>query len=362
HDTLVALFPAQQVALDQLLLADLSLIPDSLEKTAGIQTGQNAAQAILANRANDGSTASIQGQTYSFGQLPGQWRVDPINPTQTPLGAFWGSVRPFVLNSAAQFRCPVPPSLTSPEYTAAYNEVKAIGGDGVVTPTVRTQEQTQIGIFWAYDGTPSLCAPPRLYNQIATQLATQRGLIDLGDQAQLLAVTNLAMADACIACWESKYFYSYWRPVCGIRESDPGTGPSSLGDGNPATVGDPGYVPLCAPASNLQAPNFTPPFPSYPSGHADFGGALFGTLRRAFGTDQVSFSFTSDEFNGITRDNLGNVRPLRPRSFTSLSQAEEENGQSRIYLGIHWSFDKSEGIVQGEKVADWVWNHALLRH
>jgi hypothetical protein len=64
----------------------------------------------------------------------------------------------------------------------------------------------------------------------------------------------------------------------------------------------------------------------------------------------------SDEFNGLTKDNNGNVRPFKPRSFRSLSEAEEENGQSRIYLGIHWAFDKSEGISQGREVADYVFD------
>ena len=77
------------------------------------------------------------------------------------------------MRSARQFRTPTPPSLTSAEYTTAYNQVKLIGGDGIVTPTVRTEEQTEIGIYWAYDGTPSLCAPPRLYNQIAMHIADQ---------------------------------------------------------------------------------------------------------------------------------------------------------------------------------------------
>jgi hypothetical protein len=162
------------------------------------------------------------------------------------------------------------------------------------------------------------------------------------------------MSEAGIASWDSKWFHDFWRPVGGIREADVGTGPTGLGDGNDATVGDPTFSPLGAPASNLQGPNFTPPFPAYPSGHATFGGALFQTLRNVYGTDNPNFTFVSDEFNGATRDNNGNVRPLRPRSFTRLSQAEEENGQSRIYLGIHWEFDKSEGITQGEQVADFI--------
>ena len=185
-----------------------------------------------------------------------------------------------------------------------------LGGDGLVTPTTRTAEQTQIGIYWAYDGTPSLCAPPRLYNQIAMQIAHKMGTDnDVIELARLLALVNVAMADAGIAIWESKYFYQFWRPITGIRESDEETGPSGLGDGNPATAGDPTFSPLGAPASNLTGPNFTPPFPAYPSGHAGFGGALFEMLRNFYRTDRIPFTFVSDEFNGVTRDNAGTVRP-----------------------------------------------------
>src|SRR4030095_9007591 len=160
------------------------------------------------------------------------------------------------------------------------------------------------------------------------------------------------MADAGMTIWESKYYYDLWRPVLGIRESDPGTGPTGLGDGNPDTVGDTIFSPLGAPASNLTGPNFTPPFPAYPSGHAGFGGALFQMLRHVYGTDRIAFTFVSDEFNDDAPDTQGRPRQLVPRRFTSLSQAEEETGQSRIYLGIHWAFDKTQGIAQGRRVAD----------
>jgi hypothetical protein len=168
------------------------------------------------------------------------------------------------------------------------------------------------------------------------------------------------MADAGIAVWESKYYYQLWRPITGIREADQGTGPTGEGDGNAATIGDPSFMPLGAPASNLNGPNFTPPFPAYPSGHAGFGGALFEILRNFYERDDVAFTFVSDEFNGVTLDHDGNVRPLIPRHFASFSEAEEENGQSRIYLGIHWSFDKTQGIAQGQRVADYVFAHAFL--
>jgi hypothetical protein len=179
--------------------------------------------------------------------------------------------------------------------------------------------------------------------------------------ARLLAPVNMAMADAGIAIWESKYFYQFWRPVTGIREADKGTGLTGAGDGNPTTVGDPTFTPLGAPASNLTGPNFTPPFPAYPSGHAGFGGALFQILRKFYRRDDIALTFVSDEFNGVTLDNNRNVRPFLPRRISSLSEAEEENGQSRIYLGIHWAFDKTEGIAQGRRVADYVFANAFVR-
>jgi len=360
HDTLNALYPSQTPHCDQVLADDLAGIKDGKAKDDGIALGASAAAAILALRVDDGSERPEPevGIDFITSDEPGKWRQDPISKHPLALGAYWGDVKPFVIESSSQFRVPPPPPIDSAEYAAAYDEVKSLGGDGVTTPTVRNAEETMIGTFWAYDGTPSLCAPPRLYNQIAAQIADQMGS-DVVDLARLLALVNVAMADAGISIWESKYFYQYWRPVTGIRESDPGTGPTGLGDGNPATVGDPTFTPLGAPASNLNGPNFTPPFPAYPSGHAGFGGALFETLRNVYGTDDIAFTFVSDEFNGVTRDNKGNVRPLVPRSFTSLSEAEDENGQSRIYLGIHWVFDKEEGIGQGEQVADYVFANAF---
>jgi hypothetical protein len=355
HDTLVALFPSQAASFDAALAEDLNGIHNRKAKSNGIALGRRTADAILALRTNDGSEVPdpILGDDWITSDLPGHWRQDPVSLIPLALGAHWGEVKPFVMQAGDQFRIPPPPEMTSDDYTAAYNQVKRLGGDGVTTRTERTPEQTFVGIFWAYDGTPSLCAPPRLYNQIALQIADQMGSSDI-EVARLLALINVAMADTAIAVWESKYFYDFWRPITGIRESDPCTGPTGLGDGNPDTIGDTHCTPLGAPASNLTGPNFTPPFPSYPSGHAGFGGAIFQTLRQFYGTDGIAFTFVSDEFNGITKGNDGEVRPYRPRSFSSLREAEDENGQSRIYLGIHWIFDKVEGIHQGQNVANYV--------
>src|SRR5215471_16819872 len=363
HDTLIALFVSQAAAFDALLDEDLANIDDLSGRANGVDLGQRVAAAILALRVGDGSEVPDPhvGLDFFTSTEPGKWRMDPISRQTIALGAYWGAVTPFVMTVPNQFRVPDPPDLSSQEYAAAFKTVKKVGGDGVVTKTTRTAEQSEIGMYWAYDGTPSLCAPPRLYNQITVQIADQMGTTRKPlEFARLLALVNVAMADAGIAIWESKFFHNFWRPVTGVREADAATGPTGAGDGNAATHGDPTFSPLGAPASNSSHDlNFTPPFPSYPSGHAGFGGALFEILRRFYRTDAIAFTFVSDELNGVTLDNRGNVPPLAPRTFASLSEAEEEIGQSRIYLGIHWEFDKTAGIAQGRLVADYVFSHAF---
>lgn len=358
HDVLAALYPSQAWIFDNALAVDLGLVADSPAKTAGIALGQSVASAVLAMRASDGSNHAepVVNSGYTCSSSPGFWRPDLIWAPPVALGAQWMQVTPFTLSSASQFRAAPPPALTSLQYTVAFYETYALGGDGVTSLHVRTQDQTWAGLFWAYDKAPFIGAPPRLYNQILMHIALQQGATAV-EKARLLALANIAQADAGIACWESKYFYEFWRPTSAIREADPGTGPTGLGDGNAATIADPVWSPLGAPASNSTNPNFTPPFPAYPSGHATFGAATFQTLRRFYNTDAIAFTFVSDELNGVTTDNQGVPRPLVPRTFLNLSQAEEENGQSRMYLGIHWNFDKTAGIAMGREVANWVFDH-----
>ena len=236
--------------------------------------------------------------------------------------------------------------------------MKRLGGDGITTPTERTDDQTIAGIYWAYDGTPSLCAPPRLYNQITEVIADADGI---GRGRAGAALRAGQRGDGRRRHRDLGVEVLLQALAAGHRDPRGRSGHGTDGHRrrNPLTRGDATFSPLGAPASNLDAPNFTPPFPAYPSGHAGFGGALFQILRKVYGRDDIPFTFVSDELNGVTVDNEGVVRPLLPRSFTSLSHAEEENGQSRIYLGIHWSFDKTAGIAQGRRVADYVFTHAF---
>jgi PAP2 superfamily len=357
HDTLVALFPHQTAIFNAELVLSLSGLPAG-PAALGEQLGSSVAAEMLAARANDGSSAN---PVYTPGIEPGQWRPDPLHPTQRAVTPGWGQVTPFVIQSPADYQVPPPPALTSPEYTAAFDLLKAIGGDGVLTPTVRTTEQTVIGIFWSYDGSPDIGTPPVAYNQIVEIIAQQEGNT-LMQNARLFALANLAMADASIAAWYTKYTYNFWRPVAAIREADPGTGPTGLGDGNPNTVGDPNWTPLggAMDNGNPNGPYYTPAFPADTSGHAAIGSAMFQVVADFCGTNHIAFNWTSDEYDGHTVDQYGFTRPAVTRHYDTLSEAMYENAQSRIYLGIHWPWDRDGGLVQGTEIGNYIFQNALL--
>jgi hypothetical protein len=351
HDTLVAMYPHQQAAFDTALTETLRRVPNGTRKTRGIEVGRYVAQQILIARTGDGS--EVAGEYIPDG-LPGHHVADPLNPDQGFLTPAWGGVTPFGVPSTDAVPTPTVPDLLSPEYTAAFNQVKALGEE---TSTVRTTDQTEIGIYWGYDVARGLGDPPRIYNQIARVVADQEGNT-VGENARMFALINIAMADAGCQAWGVKYRDIFWRPIVAIRRADE--------TGNPDTVADPTWVDLGAPKSNPLPgeTNFTPPFPAYTSGHATFGGAAFKMMADFYQTDDINFSipfdFISDEFNGVTRDIHENIPPLilnfvrqiEPRHYNSFSQAAAENAASRIFLGIHWRFDAIEGVSAGDRIAD----------
>jgi peroxidase len=360
HDTLLSLYPSQKQFLDTALQKTLDRIVDGTAESSGVRIGAEVAFAILAARATDGIN-SISNPNYSPKNLVGFHNVDPLHPNQGVYGSGASNIDGFVIDDFAGFAVPSLDNgtaagrasfLQSDAYTQAYDEVKTLGGDGVNSPTSRTAEQTLIGQFWGYDGRPGLGTAPRLYNQIATVIAKQMGTSE-AENARLFALINIAMADAGIAAWTSKYDADFWRPILAIREGEQ--------DGNPNTVGDATWTPLGAPASNPRNgdTNFTPNFPAYVSGHATFGAATFETLKSFFSTDKISFSFVSDEFNGTTVDASGAIRPRVERAFDSLTAAKLENAKSRVYLGIEWDFDVEAGLDLGDSIADFVYSNAL---
>ncbi|HEY0802263.1 MAG TPA: vanadium-dependent haloperoxidase, partial [Steroidobacteraceae bacterium] len=256
----------------------------------------------------------------------GQWRPTPsllpgpppsLAPGLTPWVA---TVRPFSMHSDSQFRVDPPPDLTSARWAHDYNETHSVGS---LTSTTRTAEQTEIGYFWADSG-------PVLW-QNALRYISNKHLKDTGDSARMYALAEAAMADAQIACWDSKYFYNFWRPITAIRQGDQ--------DGNPATAVDPVWQPLIN----------TPNFPEYPSGHADVSGAVSHMLRLFFGRDELTFQMTTT--NALASQ--------KTRTFTHFSQAEQEVIDARVYVGIHYRHSDVIAGAQGRRVANWVFRHTL---
>src|SRR5213594_931697 len=221
HEALVNLFPAGASSFDALHAAILAGIPNGPQKIAGIVWGEFVANQILAARANDGHDAIVP---PPGGSGPGVWVPTP--PAFLPyLLPQWGFVMPFAMSSSSQFRPPGPPSLDSEQYAADYDEVKSLGA---AVDSTRTEEQTQIALFWA-DGAGTE-TPPGHWNSIAQTIADMQGNT-LEENARLFALLNLAMADAAVCAWDAKYAFNFWRPVTAIRKADT--------DGNAATDPDP---------------------------------------------------------------------------------------------------------------------------
>jgi len=304
--TLVELIPSSRTALDKTMKEALAAIPEGDAKSAGIELGRSAAAAILALRKDDGSAMTLD---YKPGTKPGDYQPTP--PDFTPAWmTHWGRVKPFVVESAAQFR-PVPPPAVDSD--VAKRDVVEVRSIGALANSTRNDEQTAIAKFW-YENSP------QGWNRVAREASACRPM-DATVRARMFALVNLAMAEGFIVGFEAKYLYNYWRPATAIR-----------------AAGDAEWL--------SQLP--TPPIPDYPSNHTVLGAAAAAVLARCFETDFVPFSMTSGApYPGITR------------SFWSFSQAAQENGASRILAGIHFRTAVNAGYRQGEEMGTWVFEHAL---
>lgn len=310
---LVALFPSQQAAIAQALSDTLATLPDDAARAAGITVGQYAAQNLLAERANDGSTGSA---SYPGGTALGQWRPTPPG-NLAAAQPFWATVTPFVLETADQFRPPPPPKLPGLHYALAYNEVKQLGATG---SSRRTADQSQIAQFWRPVSVIQ-------WNEVARYVAVHRKLT-LSQNARLFGLLNAAIADSRVAAWDAKYTYGAWRPITAVASGD--------ADTNVFTDGDVNFVPY------LETPNH----PDYPSGHSTTGAAAAEVLRRFFG-DRAKFTIGSDTVPGVTR------------SYRSFTEAAVENGRSRIYGGIHFSYADRAGQATGRDVGSFTFRKLL---
>ena len=380
YETLRALYPNKSSLFETARDLDIPQLGGPTSEL-GAAIGREAAAATLALRHFDYSelpdlTADDFENPNPSLRNPASWHKDPISNLRPALGGNWHYVKPFVLDADKLtkmdgFLPPAPPAFGTPEFIKAFKDVKRLGGDPNApaseprwpTQTDRTgaadpnnpnpadgTNQTFVGIFWGYDGTALLCAPPRLYNMIATSVALrEKPLNTVEEMSCYLAFVNASMADAGLAAWVGKYFYLYPRPITVLRSVD--------ADSTAESAHDARWTPLGAPVTNgtREYRNLTPPFPAYPSGHVTFGGALFRAMSLFLqtGPDGVPFDFVSDEYNGFNKGPGEETARARVEAhFTTFTEAEKANAQSRIYLGIHWQFDADKGIVQGNKVAE----------
>jgi hypothetical protein len=318
--------------------------------------------------------------------------VDPFNPDQKFYGVNWSRVPTLSPGLPIAALGPGdPPSERDRDYMQDLEEVRVLGA---FRPQGPTAAQVKVGLFWAYDGARLIGTPPRLYNQMLVQIARSDGF-STPEMARLLALCNVAMADAAIVCWEAKYRYQVWRPVLGIPNASyhpdrdwrpfgsPRTNPgqfalgrdahrltalSMLGGGERNWSGKP--APGALPYNRA---SFTPNFPSYPSGHSTFGSACFNMLkhvrsereptRQDPGRINGASQFISDELNGLAIDNFRNVpRPYLPVSYTRIEQMIEDNSKSRVHLGVHWNFDCELGSRSGARVADAIYRNVYRKH
>jgi hypothetical protein len=295
-------------------------IPDGPGKALGVDFGRQVAEAVLARCNQNGWNKPVEGVFSST--EPGLWRETPPG-FRPPVLPHWAKVVPFVLRAPDQFRAPPPPAVESQQ---AADEMAEIARIGARDNAERTEYQTLAAPFWADD--LGSATPPGHWNVIAQDL-TRRNRLSTTDAARFFALLNLALADAGITIWDTKFHYRTWRPETAIREVTK--------EINPHATAHPDFIPLMA----------SPAFPSYISGHSTFSAAGARLIERWFGTDDIEFATTSDGLPGAVR------------TYKKLSACRDEVGMSRLWGGIHVMADNIEGQKAGIKVADHVFATAL---
>jgi hypothetical protein len=318
HDTLTGLQPqlgADQAILDNDYSAYLAALPNGTATRNGIAVGHQAAQSVLALRADDGRGCSTTLQELGLpAARPGVWQPNATGPV---LGLCLPGMRPLALKSASQFRPVGPNALSSRNYAEDFNQVKELGQSG---STNRTPDQTNEARFWTDHDI-------RQWNDGMLRLAAARGL-DLVRAARMLAMAHVASADAMIACFDAKYHYWFWRPYQAIPQAD--------ADGNRATMADATWHPLGA----------TPNFPEYPSAHACHSTAVVEALDVFFGTDKVSLILTS------RAPNLPEA--ARSRTYARLHDVVKDVNWARVLVGFHFRSSDLQGSVLGGTVGRYV--------
>jgi hypothetical protein len=314
-------FPASAAALDAARVTSLASVPDGQAKTDGIAVGDATATAMIALRANDGSSPA---QFKTPGPaVPGEWQATPSCPivkgVASGIAFQWQNITPFGIPSVSAFLLDPPPALTSNEYAKAYNEVMAVGS---INSTERPQDRADVARYYA------VTSPTQVFNQAAQQIVQEEGG-SLADNARALALINMAINDSLVASFFNKYQYNFWRPETAIHGGDL--------DGNPKTDPDPSYVPFIV----------TPCFPSYPSNHGSAANAAAEVLRRLYGEAGHAMTLTNAAVPGIVLQ------------YTSFKQITDDISDARVYGGIHFRTDQDAGAVLGRAVGASVYKDNL---
>jgi hypothetical protein len=327
YTTLSYYFPAQAVSLaatyTDYLNVTLAMIP-AAAKQAGVAVGAAAAADLIATRWGDGRDAPVSTAFGVAPQPPGTWVFAPAPSAQSAQTAWVAAMRPFVLESASQFRAPAAPALASPEYAQQLNEVKTLGS---AMSTVRTAAQTAIAQFWNANVINQ-------YNQVFRDVATKHKL-DLVDAVRLFAMGNMVASDAGITCMDSKYHYLLWRPVTAIRNADQ--------DGNAATDADSTWSPLLT----------TPNHPEYPSAHGCVTAAVADVLASALKTTAINIDVPGATGGGTTL--------TTSRHFDTSTALLEDVANARVWAGLHYRFSTTAGVAIGHQVSKFDLEHAFQK-
>jgi hypothetical protein len=323
YQVLIAYFPSSQTPLLAAYVNSMSTIPDGQAKSDGIATGDAAASAMIALRANDGSSPAL---FYTPGPpVPGAWQATVgcpvVNGVAVGIAFQWSNVTPFGIASASHFLLDPPPALTSHKYARAYNEVMRVGS---LNSTQRPPDRANVALFYAAS------SPTQVFNQAAEQVAAAQGR-SLSENARALALINMATSDSLVASFLNKYTYNFWRPETAIHAGD--------ADGNLKTAGDTNWAPFIV----------TPCFPSYPSNHGSAGNGAAEVMRHIYGEGGHSITLTNAAVPTITLQ------------YTSFDQITDDISDARVFGGIHFRTDQIAGEHLGKAVGKSVYKHNLRR-
>jgi hypothetical protein len=314
-------FPS--ASLDAERANSLASIPDGQAKTDGIATGEAAALAMIARRANDGSSPpqfKIPGPP-----VPGEWQATPscpiVNGVAVGIAFQWQNITPFGISRVREYLLDPPPALASRAYAKTYNEVMTVGS---IDSTERPQDRANVALFYAAS------SPTQVFNQAVQQVAQERWH-SLSENARALAVVNMAMSDSLVAAFFNKYHYNFWRPETAIHAGDT--------DGNPKTDPDPSFVPFVT----------TPCFPSYPSNHGSAASGAAQVLKRIYGEGGHFMTLSNPAVPDIVLQ------------YTTFDQITDDISDARVYGGIHFRTDQVAGERLGKAIGNAVYKNNLRR-